>query len=174
MVKRYVFYAIFSFMLFSLLSPAMASVRKIPSFQLYTLKGEEILFRPATPSLLFFLTPECFSCLTDLFNLLKNLEDSKEKVPLYVVCLRCDFRDARNVEESLGGRFTVYLARPELPALLGVWETPAVFLVNEERRVLYQEKGKISWEALRSSLPSGARDRSSRENQTTCVLGLCS
>lgn len=174
MAKRCVFYVIFSLVLFSLLSPATASVRKIPSFYLYTLRGEEILFRPVTPSLLFFITPECFSCLADLFNLLKSLESLEKEIPLYVVCLRCDFRDTRNVEESLGGRITVYLAQPELPALLGVWETPAVFLVNEERRVLYQEKGTISWEALRSSLPSEPRDPSSGENQTTCVLGLCS
>lgn len=174
MAKRYVFCTILSLVLFSLLSPVTASVRKIPSFHLYTLRGEEIPFRPATPSLLFFLTPECFSCLTDLFNLLKSLEGLEKGIPLYVICLRCDFRDARNVEESLGGRFTVYLARPELPALLGVWETPAVFLVNEERRVLYQEKGTISWEALRSSLPSETRDRSSKENEITCILGLCS
>lgn len=174
MAKRCVFYAILPLVLFSLLSPATASVRKIPSFHLYTLRGEEIPFHPVTPSLLFFITPECFSCLADLFNLLRSLESLEREIPLYVVCLRCDFRDARNVEESLGRRFTIYLARPELPALLGVWETPAVFLVNEERKVLYQEKGAISWEALRSSLPSETRDRSSKENQTTCVLGLCS
>ncbi|MEN3202960.1 MAG: hypothetical protein ABDK87_04435 [Atribacterota bacterium] len=174
MTKWYALCIIFLF-LFLLLSPeVIASVRKLPSFYLYTLRGEEMLFRPVASSLLFFLDPGCLSCLTDLLNLLKGLEGLKEAISLYVVCLRCDFRDAQNLEDSLGGRHTVYLAHPELPALLGIWKTPAVFLVNREGRVLYQEKGTISWETLWSSLPSKTRQRSSKERQTTCALESCS
>lgn len=173
MIKRCVFYAIFSLALFSSFSPGMASVRKLPLFHLYTLRGEEVVFCPEGLSLLFFFTPECSSCFAGLLDLLENLESLERRIPLYTVCLRCDFRSARNIEESFGGRLTVYLAHPELPALLGVWETPAVFLVNGERRVLYQEKGTISWEALRSALPSEKRD-ALEERQPVCVLGLCS
>lgn len=174
MMKWYTFCIVFLF-LFLLLSPKVtASVRKLPSFYLYTLQGEEMLFRPVALSLLFFLDPGCLPCLADLFNLLRDLESLKEAIPLYVVCLRCDFRDAQNLEDSLGGRYTVYLTHPELPALLGIWETPAVFLVNEERRVLYQEKGTISWETLWSSFPRKIRQRSFKEKRTTCALESCS
>lgn len=174
-MKRFFAFGVLCAVLFVLVFPAFPSVRRLPPFNLYTLRGEEIPFRPKTPSLLFFFTPECFSCLSELAKLLKDLEALGEMVLLYAVCLRCDFRDAQSVEESFGGRVTIYLAHPELPALLGIWESPAVFLVNGELRVLYQEKGTISWEVLRSSLPSEAKRRSSsREEPTTCTLGICS
>lgn len=175
-MKHYalILFVVLCLALSSSLSPSWASVRKLPSFNLYTLRGEEIPFHPAETAVLFFLSPECFSCLSSLLDLVKDLESLGKNMPLYPVCLRCDFRAARDLEESLGGRLTIYLANPELQALLGVWETPAVFLVSRERRVLYQEKGKVSWEALRLSLPSEVKSRSVREGQTTCTLDLCS
>ncbi len=173
-MRRYALSVFLLVILFPSLLTASASVRKLPSFSLYTLRGEEIPFSPKTPAILFFLTPGCFSCLLELSSLLRGLESSGKAISLYPVCLRCDFRDVRNLEESFGGRLTIYLAHPELPALLGIWETPAIFLVNEEGRVLYQEKGKVSWEVLRSLFPSEAKHRSPKEEQITCTLGFCS
>lgn len=150
-----------------------ASVRRLPSFNLYTLRGEEIPFCPSSLTILFFLDQECPSCLTDLVRFREAMERSGSKIALYPVCLQCDFRCIQNLEDSLGGRLTVYLAPPSLPALLGIWETPALFLVNSENRVLCQMKGEVSWEALQSSLPPTTKYRPSGE-KAPCNGGLCS
>ncbi|WP_438315199.1 TlpA family protein disulfide reductase [Candidatus Caldatribacterium sp. SIUC1] len=155
--------------------PAEASVRKLPSFRLYTLRGEEIPFRPPSLAILFFLDPECLFCLAELVKLYERTEDLGGKVLLYPVCLRCDFRDAKRLEDSLGGKHTIYLAHPLLPALLGIWETPVLFLVNTEGRVLYQAKGEIAWDDLQSLLSAKNNERGpSRQKKDSCVIGLCS
>ena len=155
-------------------SPAEASVRKLPAFRLYTLRGEEILFRPSSPAILFFLDPECFSCLVELTQLYERTENLGGKVLLYPVCLRCDFRDAQRLEDSLGGKYTIYLAHPLLPALLGIWETPALFLVNAEGRVLYQAKGEIVWDDFQSFLTKNNKRGPSKQKKDSCAIGLCS
>ena len=159
------------FVLF-LTSSSWASIRKLPSFNLYTLRGEEIPFHPKNLTALFFIDPACFSCLADLIQLSKILEEGK--IPLYPVCLQCDFRDVQRLEDSLSGRFTIYFAHPSLPALLGIWETPALFLVNSEGKVLYQEKGEISLEALQSFITSYKPTQSSRKGRNdNCPAGIC-
>uniref|UniRef100_A0A7V3YMC9 Redoxin domain-containing protein n=1 Tax=Candidatus Caldatribacterium californiense TaxID=1454726 RepID=A0A7V3YMC9_9BACT len=155
--------------------PAEASVRKLPSFRLYTLRGEEIPFRPSSLAILFFLDPECLFCLAELVQLYERIENFGGKVLLYPVCLQCDFRDAKRLEDSLGGKYTIYLAHPLLPALLGIWETPALFLVNTESRVLYQAKGEIAWDDLQFLLSARNNERGpSRQKKNSCVIGLCS
>jgi len=155
--------------------PAEASVRKLPSFRLYTLRGEEIPFRPSSLAILFFLDPECLFCLAELVQLYERIENFGGKVLLYPVCLQCDFRDAKRLEDSLGGKYTIYLAHPLLPALLGVWETPALFLVNAEGRVLYQARGEVAWDDLQSLLSAKNNGRGpSRPKKDSCIIGLCS
>jgi len=160
--------------LFLCLFPAEASVRKLPSFRLYTLRGEETPFRPSSLAILFFLDPRCFSCLAELVQLYERMENLEGKVLLYPVCLQCDFRDAQRLEDSLGGKYTIYLAHPLLPALLGIWETPALFLVNTEGRVLYQARGEVAWDDLQSFLVKKNTHGPSRSKKDSCVIGLCS
>ncbi|MGQ9622818.1 MAG: TlpA family protein disulfide reductase [Candidatus Caldatribacteriaceae bacterium] len=155
-----------------LTSLSWASIRKLPSFNLYTLRGEEIPFCPKNLTALFFIDPTCLSCLVDLLQLSKILEEGK--IPLYPVCLQCNFRNVQRLEDSLSGRFTIYFAHPSLPALLGIWETPVLFLVNSEGKVLYQEKGRISLEAFQSFMASYKSTYSSKKRRNdNCSAGIC-
>lgn len=169
-MRKGIVIAILFVLLFTSLS--WSSIRKLPPFNLYTLKGEEIPFYPKSLTALFFVDPACLSCLVDLSRLSKILEEGK--IPLYPVCLQCDFRDVRRLEDSLSGRFTIYFAHPLLPALLGIWETPALFLVNSEGKVLYQEKGSFSFETLQSFITSYKTAQSSRKGRNdNCSSGIC-
>lgn len=156
-------------------SRAYPSVREAPTFVLYTLGGEELEFRSSGLTFLYFLSPECEECLYPLLHLYQNLKEKEngERVNLLTICSDCNWREVKSLKETLPPEIEVYFGN-HLRALWGAWESPSLFLVNSQNKVVGKWEGEIDTETLLANLPQPQNNKKSEKKATSsCGQGLC-
>ncbi|MDI3543717.1 MAG: hypothetical protein PWP57_1322 [Candidatus Atribacteria bacterium] len=153
---------------------AYPSVREAPTFILYTLEGEEIEFHPSELTFLYFLSPECGECLYPLLSLHQSLKEQENtaRVTLLTICSDCNWREVKSLKETLPPEIEVYFGN-HLRALWGAWETPSLFLVNSQNKVVGKWEGEIDAETLLANLPQPQNNKKSEKKSTSCGQGLC-
>ncbi len=172
---------VFIIMVYMLVSPAFASFRRAPELRAYSLQGEvQEIPNSNTPTLVFFLSPDCLTCLADLVDLhsLKTEHD----VEVISVCAGCDWREVRNLNNSLGLDMEIMMGKNILRPEWGVWEYPTIFLVSPNNRVLDKWEGEIQKNVVVEEVETfwekelANRSRESRRDRVSlpsCTDGIC-
>ncbi|MCX6088904.1 MAG: hypothetical protein NTX88_00725 [Candidatus Atribacteria bacterium] len=154
------------------------ALRKAPSIRLFDLTGHEIPF-PISEKMviLLFMSPECFSCSRELYS----IQTYQKSLPfvLIPVCVGCDWREVKNITDSLNLNLSVYMGTNALKASWGVWEFPTAFLVDQEMKVLEKWEGKVVLKELKKQLTSvktTEREKKKEDEGSTsssCSNGMC-
>ncbi|MEN3186289.1 MAG: hypothetical protein ABDK94_00050 [Atribacterota bacterium] len=153
---------------------AGASVRKLPTFNLYTLQGEEQRIPLSSWSLLYFFSPDCFSCLNTVLQFQNKLKGN-DTLLFFPICSECDWRALQNIHESLPFEMKIYYLAPRDRVILGIWNTPSLFLLSPTGRVVQRWDKNVSYEKIAQALSVLMEKKvaSQKKTQSSCTENIC-
>lgn len=154
---------------------AFSSIREMPPFTLYTLEGKEMDFPSSSWAILYFFSSDCFSCFNTLLEFQQKTRGLKN-VLFFPVCTECDWKMLKNLQESLPSGFTVYFLSPQERAILGIWNTPSLFLLSPTGKVVERWDNNIKYKTLEKLLETVTTPRSSprKNSKSPCTSeGIC-
>jgi thioredoxin-related protein len=160
-------------------SPTAASAwRDAPSFYLYDISGKEIQFTVSDNMVvLLFMSPDCFACDRELF--MANILQKNLSFQLVPVCIGCNWKEVKRIQESLNLELPIYMGKVNLKASWGIWEFPTAFLVDKNMKILEKWQGKIAVQSLEKQLANREMVQSKRkkadgdESPSACSDGVC-
>jgi|YNPMSStandDraft_2_1061718.scaffolds.fasta_scaffold03386_7 hypothetical protein len=148
-----------------------ASIRKLPTFTIYTLQGKEENLPLSSWSILYFFSPDCFSCVNTLLRLQKEIVE-KKGVLFFPICSECDWRNLKDLRESLPPDLEVYFLSPRDRAILGVWDTPSFFLLSPTGKVVQKWEKDVTYEEIARFFPAMGKKKLARHNaKPSCSSG---
>lgn len=153
---------------------AEASMRKLPPFTLYTLQGEEMRVPFSSWSLLYFFSPDCFACFNTVLQFQNEIKET-EGLLFFPICSECDWRALQNLQESLPFDIKVYFLSSRDRAILGIWNTPTLFLLSPTGKVVQRWDKNISYQEITRALSilTGKKVASRKSTKPSCAGSIC-
>ncbi|NSW76839.1 MAG: hypothetical protein HPY68_08740 [Candidatus Atribacteria bacterium] len=155
-------------------SCAEASMRKLPPFTLYALQGEEERIPFSSWSLLYFFSPDCFACFNTVLQLQNEIKENEDLL-FFPICSECDWRALQNLQESLPFDIKVYLLSSRDRAILGIWNTPTLFLLSPTGKVVQRWDKNVNYQEIARtiSILTGKKVASRKNTKLSCTGSIC-
>lgn len=151
-----------------------ATMRKLPAFTLYTLQGEEEQVPSSSWSVLYFFSPDCFTCVNTVLQFQNEIQEDKTLL-FFPICAECDWRTLRNFKESLPPETKVYFLAPRDRAILGIWNTPTFFLLSPNGKVVQRWDKNVNYQEIARTLATltGKRLTVRKAAKPSCTGSIC-